>query len=221
LETEDYSISAPNLTTGPGSVTFWYTEVDWDRAIRHGVAPDGRGLRFMPSEDFARWSDRDLAAVVAWIRTLPPTIGTATTFRVPVLRRIARGYGLIPDAADRIDHSLPAADPGDPAPTAEYGTYVAAACVRCHGEGFSGGPIPGALPGWPPAPNLTPGYDSAMVQYADFQEFAAVFTRNERPDGTPLSASLPRSAHGSWNDTELRALYELLLTLPPRPFGNR
>lgn len=45
------------------------------RSIRHGLAPSGRPLRLMPSEDYNRLTDDDLAAVVAWVRQLPPASG--------------------------------------------------------------------------------------------------------------------------------------------------
>src|SRR5690606_1423093 len=36
------SLLGPNLTTGSGSRTLDYTPADWDRAVRHGILPDGR-----------------------------------------------------------------------------------------------------------------------------------------------------------------------------------
>src|SRR5512140_3628604 len=45
-------VYAPNLTAGQGSVTSAFTVADWERAIRHGIAPGGRALKIMPSEDF-------------------------------------------------------------------------------------------------------------------------------------------------------------------------
>ncbi len=37
----------------------------------------------------------------------------------------------------------------EPAPTAEYGRWIARQCSGCHGEHFSGGPIPGTPPDFP------------------------------------------------------------------------
>ncbi len=44
-------ISGPNLTRGPGGRPAGFSTADLERAIRHGVAPDGRGLFLMPSQD--------------------------------------------------------------------------------------------------------------------------------------------------------------------------
>src|SRR5690606_30225998 len=65
-------LSAPNLTRGRGGVTADFAMADWDRAIRHGVRPDGTGLVVMPSEDYAALTDADLAALVGYLRQLPP-----------------------------------------------------------------------------------------------------------------------------------------------------
>jgi mono/diheme cytochrome c family protein len=39
--------------------------------------------------------------------------------------------------------------------TVEYGRYLAAGCVGCHGAGYSGGKIPGTPPDFLPTANLT------------------------------------------------------------------
>jgi len=39
---------ASNLTAGEGGIGGTYTGVDWERAIRQGVGPDGKPLLFMP-----------------------------------------------------------------------------------------------------------------------------------------------------------------------------
>ena len=55
-------IAGPNISPGPGSVVAGYTPEDWVRTIRHGVNPKGRALMVMPSEDYNRLTDEDLAS---------------------------------------------------------------------------------------------------------------------------------------------------------------
>ena len=50
---------------------------DWVRTVRHGVKPDGTPLFIMPSDDHARFSDADLAALTALMRTGKRPDGTA------------------------------------------------------------------------------------------------------------------------------------------------
>ena len=78
IEAPPFRLVAPNLTKGAGGGSL--TDADYVRAIRHGVGPDGRGLLVMPSREYAGLSDADLAAIIAYAksvapvnRTLPPT----------------------------------------------------------------------------------------------------------------------------------------------------
>ena len=150
-----FYVRSPNIT--PGGVVAKYTEVDWVRTIRHGVKPDGRALFIMPSEDYNRLTDADVAALIAYARSLPPVTSGGAEFRVPLPVKALYSAGAIQDAAEKIDHSLPPATPVPEAVTPEHGKYVANLCMGCHGTGLSGGKIPGGPPSWPAASNLTPG----------------------------------------------------------------
>ena len=70
-------IHAPNITPAPGGVVAGYQPADWVRTIRHGVKPNGRPVMVMPSEDYNRLTDADLAALVAFVRQLPPAPAAA------------------------------------------------------------------------------------------------------------------------------------------------
>jgi mono/diheme cytochrome c family protein len=67
-------LAAPNLTSGVGGVGTTYTQADWELAIRHGVAADGRALGGMPSDQFAHLSDADMAAMIAYLESVPAWI---------------------------------------------------------------------------------------------------------------------------------------------------
>ncbi|MDP1683712.1 cytochrome c [Hydrogenophaga sp.] len=211
-------IAGPNITNGPGGSVTAYQPVDWVRTIRHGVNPQGRALMIMPSEDYNRFTDDDLAAVVAYVRSLPPAAGKGAMVELPLPVRVLYGFGLIKDAAARIDHSLPPEMPVPEGATAAHGRYVANMCLGCHGEGLAGGRIPGAPPDWPPAANLTPGEGSAMGRYPDADAMIAMFRSGKRPDGSPI-AVMPFASLREMSETDLRALYLHLKALPPRPHG--
>ena len=68
-EEADLAISfSSNLTRAlPG-----YSDAALVRAIREGVRVDGTPLWGMPSEIFTELDDADLAAVIAWLRTVRP-----------------------------------------------------------------------------------------------------------------------------------------------------
>src|SRR5688572_3985750 len=73
-------VRAPDITSA-GAVKS-YGEGDWARAIRHGVSPAGHPLVIMPSEDYNRLSDADFAALVAYVRALPPGAGKPGEIRL-------------------------------------------------------------------------------------------------------------------------------------------
>src|SRR4051812_9245158 len=158
-------VHAPNITPGEGHVVANYRDEDWTRTIRHGIKPDGRPAIVMPSEDYARLTDDDVAAIVAYARQLPPGAGDAAVIEFPLPVRALYAAGLVMDAAERIDHTLPPARPVPEGVTVEHGAYVANTCIGCHGARLSGGKIPGAPPDWPQAANLTPGSGSALARY--------------------------------------------------------
>jgi mono/diheme cytochrome c family protein len=198
-----------------------YTPVDWVRTLRHGVKPDGRPAIFMPSEDYARFTDDDLAALVAWLRHMPPVEGDGAVFELPAMLKALYAAGVVHDAAEVIDHRLPPSLPVPEAATAQHGAYVVNSCIGCHGNRLSGGKIPGTPPDWPPAANLTPGEGSVMAHYPTYESFAAMFRNGRRPDGTPVSQVMPFLSLKEMNDTDVRALYLHLQTLPPVAAGNR
>lgn len=211
-------IRGPNISPGPGSVVANYRPEDWVRAIRHGVAPGGRPLMVMPSEDYNRFTDTDLAALVAYVRSLPPAQGGSAVVELPLPARVLYGFGAIHDAAGKIDHSLPPAQPVAEGVNPAHGAYVANMCLGCHGPQLAGGRIPGGPPDWPPAPNLTPGEGTVMVRYAEPDALLKLFRSGKRPDGSEVKV-MPFGSLKEMSETDVRALHLYLRSLQPRPQG--
>lgn len=211
-------VKGPNISPGPGTVVAAYRPEDWVRAIRHGVAPSGRPLLIMPSEDYNRFTDDDLAAVVAHVRALPPVAGEGAVLDLPVPVRVLYGFGHIRDAASKIDHALPPALPVAEGVNPAHGAYVANMCLGCHGATLAGGRIPGGPPDWPAASNLTPGAGSAMARYPDADALLRLFRTGHRPDGSPVKV-MPFESLKAMSETDVRALHLHLLGLKPLPQG--
>jgi len=214
-------VKSPNISPGPGSVVKDYREVDWVRTIRHGVSPQKHPLFLMPSKDYNLMTDADIAAMVAYARSLPPATGTGAVVRLPLLVAGLYASGVVKDDAELIDHAVPPPAPVPEAVTPEHGAYVIPMCKGCHGEGLSGGPVPGAPPDWPPAANLTPGEGSAMVRYDSVDKFMAMLRTGKRPDGSAVSKVMPFPTLGNLNETDVGAIYVYLKSVPARPAGNR
>jgi mono/diheme cytochrome c family protein len=214
-------VVSPNLTGGTNSVTRGYKTVDWVRTLRHGVKPNGNPVMIMPSEDFNRLTDEDTASLVAYLQQLPPVPGERARIQVPVPVKVLYAFGVIKDASEKIDHTLPPARPVEDSITPEHGAYVANACISCHGAQLSGGKIPGGPPTWPAAANLTPGKGSAMSRYPTPEVFVAMMRSGHRPDGSLVSTVMPFGSLRQMTDTDLRALHAYLKTVPPRESGRR
>ena len=214
-------IKSPNITAGPASVVAEYTEGDWVRAIRHGVNPKSHALFLMPSEDYNRLSDADFAALVGYIRSLPPVAGGPAEIRMPLTVKALYGLGVMRDAAEKIDHRLQPAESVPAAMSVAYGEYVTNMCMGCHGATLSGGTIHGAPPDWPPASNLTPGEGSVMPRYDSAEKFIAMMRTAKRPDGTDVDKAMPFASLRNLNDLDLGAMYAYLKIVPPRKTGER
>ena len=216
-----FRVKSPHIAAGEGNVTANYTPEDWVRTIRHGVKPSGAPLLIMPSEDFNRLTDADVGAIVGYTRSLPAAAGKAAELQIPLMVRFLYAAGVIKDAAEKIDHGLPPAQPFASTDQIAHGAYVAAACKGCHNESFSGGPVPGGPPNWPPAANLTPGSESVILRYPDAETLAAMFRTGKRPDGTAVDDAMPFGMLKEISDDDVNALYAFLKTLTPSKHGER
>lgn len=206
-------IAGSNITQGgAGSVTTAYQPVDWVRTIRHGVHPSGRPLRVMPSEDYNRFTDADVGALIAYVRSLPPAAGGPAATQFPLPARVLYGFGQIPDAADRIDHKLPPQQPVAEGVTLDHGRYVANLCLGCHGDKLAGGKIPGGPPDWPAASRLAPGEGSVMPRYADADAFVTMLRNGKSPEGRSI-AVMPFETLKHMSDVDARALHLYLKSL--------
>ena len=213
-------VNSPNITRGANSATIAYVDADWVRTLRHGIKPDGTPLMIMPSEDYNRLSDDDVASIIAYVQQMPPVPGQRGLVQLPVAVKVLYAFGHVKDAAEMIDHTLPPQKPVPAAVSLEHGAYVANSCVGCHGAQLSGGKIPGAPPEWPAPANLTPGNGSGMKHYPTPEAFMAMLRSGKRPDGSTISNVMPFGSLREMNDVDVRALHSYLRTLPPARGGG-
>lgn len=221
IDSHAMRVISPNITAGANSATAAYGTLDWVRTLRHGVKPDRTPVMIMPSEDYARLTDDDVASIISYVQQLPPVAGRSALVQLPVAVKVMYAFGAMRDAAEIIDHTLPPALPVNVSITPAHGAYVANSCIGCHGAHLSGGRIPGAPPEWPAPANLTPGPGSAMARYRTPEAFMAMLHSGRRPDGTPISPLMPYESLREMTEVDMRALHAYLQTLPSRPEGQR
>ena len=214
-------VVAPNITAGPNGATAHYRVVDWVRTVRHGVKPNGNPVLIMPSEDYSRLSDEDMAALVAYLEQMRPVSGVKAYIDVPVPVKALYAFGVIKDASEKIDHSLAPPQAVPAAVTPAYGAYVAATCIGCHGADLMGGRVPGAPPSWPPAARLAPGKGSAMNRYPTPDAFMAMLRTCHRPDCSAVSSVIQFGSFRQMNETDMRALYAYLKSVPGTTLAQR
>ncbi|HXE76988.1 MAG TPA: cytochrome c [Rhodanobacter sp.] len=209
--------SGTNLTAGgPGGQL---TDADRLRAIRHGVAPDGRSLLFMPAQDFSGLSDADMGDLLAYLHQVPAVDHVTLVNRVGPIARVLFVLGEMPLLpAEVVAHAVAAHPAQSPpvGPTAAYGAYLATSCSGCHHEDFAGGHVAGTPANWPDAANLTPD-PSGLAGWSE-ADFRTALRDGVAPgDRKTQTDYMPVRVTRHFSDEEISALYAFLHSLPPRP----
>jgi cytochrome c553 len=201
------TIYAPNLTGGEGGVGATFSNEDWERAIRHGIGGDGRVLAVMPSNGYAHFSDDDLAALLAYIQSLPPADNVLPSRQIKLPGTILFGtvaYETLP--VNNIDHAAVGGETPQAGANVAYGEYLTfvAGCRDCHGPDL-GGVDPAAAPsGPPPGPNLHASGDLGSWSQEDF---ITALRTGRTPNGRQLSTEMPWEGYQLMTDEELGAIW--------------
>lgn len=211
------SICAPNLT--PAGVGKHYTDLDWDRAIRHGVGSDKRPLLIMPAKDFSYMPDDQTGQIIAYLKTLPAAGVPLELPNTTLLCNVLFQVGAFGDAlnAETIDHKSPSHTAPPRAVSVEYGSYLVkiTGCRTCHNEQLNGGPNPD--PDGPPGPNLTPG---GSLPGWKAEGFVTAMRTGVTPFGKELDKKfMPWESIGNYDDDQLQAIYTYLMSLPKMETG--
>ncbi len=215
-----FYIHSPNITRGGSGAGSTYSDTDWIALLRHGLKPGRTPVFIMPSEDYAQMADEDVAALVTYIRSMPPSAERKAEMHFPLLLKALYVAGIAQDSSEKIDHTK-AAPTRVPSDSHAQGEYISKTCTGCHGPGLAGGKIPGAPPAWPAAANLTSAPDSAMTtRYASVEQFRQMMRTGKRADGSSIGV-MPFEGLSAMSDAELDALFGFLKTLQPKASGTR
>ena len=206
------TINAPNLTLG--GVCKQYSDLDWDRAIRHGVAKDSRPLLIMPSIDFQYMSDEHVGQIIAYLKTLPAVEQSWDSPKTTFLCDILFQLGAFGDAlnAETIDHHKPSHYAPERASSAQYGDYLVkiSGCRTCHGPQLNGGKDPN--PEAPMGPNLTPG---GNLSSWGPEGFIKMMRTGVTPLGKEINGKfMPWKEIGHYDEDQLEAIYAYLMAQP-------
>lgn len=207
-------IDSANLTSGEGGFGREATSVeDYVRAIRHGIDPDGKPL-FMPAvESTAYLSDPDLAAIIAYVKSVPPVNRVTEGHNFTPVAKIMLAAGMLGKLpVESVSHTTKISAPAKGV-NREYGEYMVNTndCRVCHGPKLNGGPFPDPTI-QKISPNLTPGGE--LASWTEDQFITTVRT-GVTPGGHILDSNfMPWKDYRNFYDDELKAIWLYLQSLP-------
>jgi mono/diheme cytochrome c family protein len=198
------TLQSPNLTPG-GPIKDW-SDGEVIRAIREGMAKNGRPLLGMPTWSFRYMSDADAQAIVAYLRSQAAVKRDVAARDLNIVAAIAVGVGLAPSSVQAPVGTIVAPKVGA---TVEYGRYAVAfaGCRDCHGKNLNGGVAPLGLPFL----SATPLGPSLLVSAVRMDQ--AEFVTTMRTGVTPRGKVLPndkmpwKDFAAAYGEDELQAMY--------------
>jgi mono/diheme cytochrome c family protein len=208
---------APNITPDPETGIGRWTDAQLATAIREGKRPDGSLIGPpMPFGFYRGLADRDLAAMVAYLRTVPPVRNATerSVYRMPLPPAYGPPVTSVPPPADT--------------PVAR-GAYLAGAvahCLECHTPMLPTGQSDMARLGaggmefrgpWgvSVARNITP-HDNGLGGWSDAEIIRAV-TQGVSRDGRQLAPPMAFSAYRDMSRQDLADLVAYLRSMPAQP----
>ncbi|HEV7220391.1 MAG TPA: cytochrome c [Terriglobales bacterium] len=211
----NFRLVAANITPDPDTGIGKWSDDAIARAIREGIAADGRTLfPAMPYERFRNMSDEDVASIVVFLRSLPPVHSDLPPAKIPFV--FARLVQSVPQPVTE-----PVTEPDVSTPV-KRGTYLLkiATCRDCHtprDPKFN--VIPGLeMAGGAPmdsgvfSANLTP--DASGIGYYDEALFIETI-RTGYVGARKLNSIMPWWAFRNMTDDDLKAVFAYLRTLKP------
>jgi len=202
----------PDKETGIGN----WTDAQIATAIREGKRPDGSLIGPpMPFGMYRQMADSDVAAIVAFLRTVKPVKNAVakSEYKMP-----------LPPAWGPPVSSVPLPDRKD---KLAWGAYLAGPlghCMECHSAPGANG-VPDVANGlgaggmafngpWGKsvAPNITP---TNLKRYTDAQ-LRRIITQGVRPDRTQLRPPMGVTYYAKMTKGDLDALVAYLRALPPK-----
>ena len=208
---------APNITPDRATGIGAWTDAQVARAIREGIRPDGSVIGPpMPMGLYRGLADDDLAAMVAYLRSIPAVanVSETSTYRIPLPPSYGPPVGPV-SAPPRTD-------------AVAYGAYLAgpvAHCLECHTPMLdgsrrdttrlgAGGQVFAGPWGSAVAANITASRASGLGAWTDAEIERAIRTGVSR-DGRRLHPPMAFSQYRDITAADMMALIAYLRSLPP------
>lgn len=206
-------IASANLTSGEGGIGREFETEDYVRAVRHGINRQGKPIFMTAVPSTAHLSDEDLAAIIAYLRTVPPVDRQNNGRNFTPVAKVMFGAGLLGKLpAEAVSHEVHVSAP-PPGATADFGEYLVNTndCRICHGADLNGGNFPDPTVK-KISPNLTPGGE---LGFWTEEQFVNTLRTGETPGGHKLDPQfMPWNYYRKFTDEELKAIWLYLQSLP-------
>jgi mono/diheme cytochrome c family protein len=213
-----FKVTAPNITQDKETGIGKWSDADIQKALRKGIKPDGTPVAMiMPSGFYEIMTDRDLDAVVAYLRTLKPISNKVPdpVYKIPQGHPIPPGGDkkfTVPMLKDKVKH----------------GFYLAtiAHCMECHTPmgprgrefatrlGAGGFEFPGPW-GVSVSRNITSSKTKGIGTWTDAEIKRAV-THGISKDGSHLKPPMGFSYYAKMKPEDIDAIVAWLRTVPPK-----
>lgn len=216
VEEKPFTAYAPNITPDKETGIGKWTDAQIATAIREGRRPDGTLIGPpMPIGLYRDVSDGDVAAIVAYLRSVPPVrnVVPKSQYRIP----LPPSYGPPVSKVAAVSQTDKLA----------WGRYLAGPlghCIECHSPpGPQGAPDlqnrlgAGGMTfngpwGESVAANITP---TNLARYSD-ADLKKIIATGVRPDGSRLKPPMGVAYYGKMKPADLDALVAYLRSLPPK-----
>lgn len=211
-------IVAPNISPDPETGAGDWTDDMLARAIREGIGHDGRALfPLMPYQDFASLSDKDLASIIVYLRSLP-----AVRNQLPPTQLIFPVGYLIRSVPQPLSAPVPQPDLSTPLKRGDYLVTIAS-CADCHtpqdghgqslpGMDYGGGLLFEGPWGRVVSANITP--DPSGIPYYDLELFTQAL-RTGYVKARPLNQIMSWGVYSGMTDEDIAAVFAKIKTLKP------
>jgi mono/diheme cytochrome c family protein len=227
LQTPFGKMTAPNITPDNDTGIGGWSEAQFRRAVKQGVAPDGQLLYpAMPYPNYARMSDEDVGRIWGYLQTIEPVRGLVQTNQLAWpfnIRALMTGWDLL--------YFKPGPIKPDAGKSAEWnrGAYIVNGpghCDTCHSpksllDANSGAPLSGAsLQGWF-APDITKdAHGVGSWSVADVAAYLKTGHNNHSMASGPMAEAIEDST-SLMNDGDLQAIAVYLKDAPAPSGGSQ
>ncbi len=180
-----------------------------EAAIRQGIGRDGKALVSMPSFNFARLTDEDTAALIAFLQSAPVVESKLPRPKLGWSVRLDFALGAETHMAQWADQVPPLRINEQEYPQRARGEYLAMTmCNECHGLDLRGATI---YP--PPTPDL------AIVAAYQREDFETLIHTGVAAGGRKLGlmSLVAPDRYPALSDDEINALYAFLTSLAEEP----